>query len=188
MNIILLLLTFFLTTPALAEIFKCVSEDNKTIYQSTACRGSSLNENVVKIKDVPANILEEAQIEYKAWQEQHAAEKLADAKAAEEKQKLEQQQAIVNALTRSARAQEQQAIAETARAITQQQTQYQSGYYYPYPYYNVPVPVNVVPLSRTREVNPSGATFSTTDSPSSFSTPVSGKKQTGFTSSTTVGR
>jgi hypothetical protein len=117
MKLTFLFLSFFFASVAYAEIYKCILPPDQTLFQSEPCPASTLSQQVVKIEDVPPHVLAEAQVEYKAWQKKQAALAIADARAAAEQQNAQQQQAIVNALTRSANAQQQQAIAAQEQAL-----------------------------------------------------------------------
>ncbi len=96
-----------------AEIFKCRLASDKTVYQSTPCPAATVKQDVVEIKAPDAEKIAEDQARFAAWKADLAAREAAELKAEKERQAELARQEAVNALKRSAIAQEE--LAEAAK-------------------------------------------------------------------------
>lgn len=111
---IILVFLITLMSTAQAEVFKCVLK-GKTVYQSEPCPRTAVKQVEIHIeKTDPAKIAEE-EAKLKAWKEDFARQEAAELEAKKQRQAELDKQAEIDALNRSARAQE-----EMARAATQQ--------------------------------------------------------------------
>jgi len=110
MKRVIFLLVAVITPSVHAEIFKCKSATGKIEYQSTPCPQTAYQQ-IIEIKKEDPRRLEEAQARFKAWQAEQKLVKEKELKEAQERQvELDRQEAI-NALKRSAIAQERAAAA-----------------------------------------------------------------------------
>jgi len=98
-----------------AEIFKCKSATGKIEYQSMPCPPAA-HQQVIEIKKEDPRRLEKAQAQFKAWQAEQEVLKEKELKEAKERQEELDRQEAVNALKRSAIAQERAAAAAAAAA------------------------------------------------------------------------
>lgn len=112
-KILLSLLTALIIYPVQAEVFKCQVAEQKTIYQSTPCPASTVNQQVIEIEKPDPAKDAEAQARLNAWQADLAAKENANRQARKEQQEALDRQATIDALNRSAAAQE--ALAESAK-------------------------------------------------------------------------
>lgn len=125
-----ILLLVLASSQASADVFKCIGGNGKTVYQEKPCEGAAkgrqLNIEADPDKEAEAKArLESLQIEV----DSRRAERLkAEKEAAEQRNKAEQ----VDALRRSAVAQQQQAIAaqRQAEALEQQNRQVNTPYWF----------------------------------------------------------
>lgn len=114
-NVLFLLL--LVTFPSHAEIYKCLLPSEQILYQSTPCPSTAISQNVVKVTDVDPRVLAEAQVKFKAFEAQLAAQEQLEARAAMERQKVLREQQIVNALQRAAWAEEQRVLLARQQAM-----------------------------------------------------------------------
>lgn len=131
-----------------AEVFKCKQASGKINYQPSPCPSGSTEQDVVKIKELTPEQVEDAKAKLKIWQEGQAVEEEMKRQAEKERQDESRKQESLELQRRSVAAQELQMILE-------QQRQYQGGggggLYFPYnrrwisnPYYprQFPYPPN----------------------------------------------
>lgn len=116
MKIVIFLLLAAITSSLHAKIFKCKLVTGKVEYQSTPCPPTTVNQQVIEIKKEDPRRLEEAQTRLKAWQAEQEILKEKELREAKERQAELDRQESVNALKRSAIAQERQAAAAAAAA------------------------------------------------------------------------
>jgi Skp family chaperone for outer membrane proteins len=109
----ILVLLAVIHTPALAEIFKCKFVSEKTVYQSTPCPSTAVSQDLVKVKKMDADKIAEAQARFAAWKADLAVREAAEVQAEKERREELARQETVDALNRSAMAQE--ALAEAAK-------------------------------------------------------------------------
>ena len=134
------ILLAIVNTSTHAEIFKCQLASDKTVYQSTPCPATTVKQDVVEIKEPDAEKIAEDQARFAAWKADLAAREAAELKAEKERQAELARQEAVNALKRSAIAQEE--LAEAAKRpviinpIVQPGWPYMNRYPNPYPYQN----------------------------------------------------
>jgi len=102
-----------INTSTHAEVFKCRLASDKTVYQSTPCPAATVKQDVVEIKKPDAEKIAEDQARFAAWKADLAAREAAELKAEKERQAELARQETVNALKRSAIAQEE--LAEAAK-------------------------------------------------------------------------
>ncbi|MDO9106064.1 MAG: hypothetical protein Q7U57_14005 [Methylovulum sp.] len=99
--------------PAQADVVKCQIPGQKTIYQNAPCPAGAVNQQAIAIqKPDPAKVAE-AEAKLKTWQAELAAKEAATRKAEQERQEAADRQAAIDALNRSAKAQEE--LAEAAK-------------------------------------------------------------------------
>ncbi|MGZ8182459.1 MAG: DUF4124 domain-containing protein [Methylobacter sp.] len=107
------IMLFFLMThmsTAQAEVFKCVLK-GKTVYQSEPCPRTAVKQTEIKIeKPDPAKIAEE-EAKLKVWKEDFAKQEAAELEAKKQRQAELDRQAEIDAINRSAKAQEEAAKA-----------------------------------------------------------------------------
>ncbi|MFA6163139.1 MAG: DUF4124 domain-containing protein [Methylobacter sp.] len=115
MKTAIFLLLAVITSSVNAEIFKCESAAGKIEYQSTPCPPTA-HQHVIEIKKEDPRRLEEAQTRFKAWQAEQEKLKEKELKEAKERQEELDRQEAINALKRSAIAQEKAAAAAAAAA------------------------------------------------------------------------
>lgn len=131
---IALLLLLFMVKPVFAEVFKCMDKDKNTLYQSTPCQ-DAVSQQPLAIKKPSPQQEADAEARLKAWQAEQDRKKAEQQEAQEKAQKEAQErldkQAQIDALNRSAKAQEELANSIKQRAIYQQPI-------YVSPYWNVP--------------------------------------------------
>jgi len=132
---IFLLLTV-ITSSVHAEIFKCKSATGKIEYQSMPCPPTA-HQQVIEIKKEDPRRLAEAQARFKAWQAEQEVLKEKERKEARERQEELDRQEAINALKRSAMAQERAAAAAAAAA---QQPVIIDRFYGPLPLHHGPNP------------------------------------------------
>lgn len=136
MKITLLLLLLFMVKPVFAEVFKCMDKDKNTVYQSKPCEGV-INQQPLAIKKPNPQQEADAEARLKAWQAEQDRKKSEQQQAQEKAQKEAQErldkQAQIDALNRSAKAQEELANSIKQRAIYQQPI-------YVSPYWDIPHP------------------------------------------------
>lgn len=113
MKKIILILSATVLTPAQGEVFKCQGTEQKTVYQSIPCPASAVNQQIIEIKKPDPAEAAETEARLKAWQADTAEQEAARRKAQKEQQEALDKQSALDALNRSAAAQEE--LAETAR-------------------------------------------------------------------------
>jgi len=101
-NIILLMV---FATSANAEVFKCQLAD-KTVYQSKPCHPNVIKQQLLDIQPTPADQVNEAEQRLNAWKKALADREAAEQQAKKERQDALNKEAEINALKRSAKAQE----------------------------------------------------------------------------------
>ncbi|SJM90620.1 exported hypothetical protein [Crenothrix polyspora] len=111
MNKMLFVLLAITTSTVSAEVFKCKSSTGATEYRPTPCSAPGVQQAVVDIKPMNSQQEEQAQIRLQAWRDEQDANEKAKIKAEKERQTELDKQTELNALTRSATASEQQALA-----------------------------------------------------------------------------
>ncbi|MDI1293228.1 MAG: DUF4124 domain-containing protein [Methylobacter sp.] len=142
MKIIFFMLLLLLSPSAGAEVFKCLLESGKTIYQSTPCQ-SSAKQQALEIKKSDPRKVAETEVKLKAWKEDFAKREQARIKVEQERQAELDRKASVEALKKSAEYQQQQAYQtkRQADALERQNMQlpYQQYQYFPsFPLYRFP--------------------------------------------------
>lgn len=115
MKTVIFLLLAVINSSVHAEIFKCKSATGKIEYQSMPCPPAA-HQQVIEIKKEDPRRLEKAQAQFKAWQAEQEVLKEKELKEAKERQEELDRQEAVNALKRSAIAQERAATAAAAAA------------------------------------------------------------------------
>ena len=115
MKTAIFLLLAIITSSVNAEVFKCKLATGKIGYQSVPCPPTS-QQKVIEIKKEDPRRLEEAQTRFKAWQAEQEVLKEKERKEAKERQEELDRQEAINALKRSATAQERAAAAAAAAA------------------------------------------------------------------------
>lgn len=115
MKTVIFLLLAVINSSVHAEIFKCKLATGKIGYQSMPCPSTS-QQKVIEIKKEDPRRLEEAQTRFKAWQAEQEKLKEKERKEAKERQEELDRQEAINALKRSAIAQEKAAAAAAAAA------------------------------------------------------------------------
>lgn len=100
-----------------AEIFKCQLVD-KTVYQSQPCDQTAVNQRILKIEPLPPEKTLEAEQRLNTWETEFAAREAAERQAQKEKAAALAKQAEIDALRRSAEAQEE--LARRPLIINQQ--------------------------------------------------------------------
>ena len=115
-----LLLLTLLYLPAEADVFKCVIDAQKTVYQAQPCPEGTLNQQ--NIATPKRDLAKEADIEARlqAWQQDLAAKEAAERKARQELQEAMDRQEAIDALNRNAKAQQDLANATKPPVIIQQ--------------------------------------------------------------------
>jgi len=113
MKRIILVLLATLLAPAQAEIFKCRVAEQKTIYQSVPCPDDAVNQQIIEIKKPDPARVTEAEARLKVWQAEQDVKEAEKRKAQKERQEALDRQAAIDALNRSAIAQEE--LAEAAK-------------------------------------------------------------------------
>lgn len=113
----LFILALVFAAPAHAEVFKCKSSENKTIYQTTPCAGAgAVAEKKIEIKKrSPEKEAEEA-AKLEAWTAKHNAEEEKELAAAKERRVEELRAAEVESQRINASAQLDQAEAQRRQA------------------------------------------------------------------------
>jgi hypothetical protein len=119
MKTVIFLLLTAIASSVHAEIFKCKLATGKIEYQPTPCPQTTVDQQVIEIKKEDPRRLAEAQARFKAWQAEQEVVKEKELKEAKERQAELDRKESVNALKRSAIAQEQQAAAAAAAAAQQ---------------------------------------------------------------------
>jgi septin family protein len=100
------------TQAATYEVFKCQLASGKIVYQSLPCPKTAVKQKVVEIEKMDPRKAAEARQQLATWQAEYAAREAAAIQAKKERQQELDRQEAVNALKRSALAQEK--LAETA--------------------------------------------------------------------------
>ncbi len=108
-NIALLMV---LAVPANAEVFKCRLDD-KTVYQATPCPPNAIKQRVLDIQPTAPDKVIEAEQQLDTWKSELAVREAAEQQAKKERQEMLDKQTVIEALKRSAEAQE--AMAEANR-------------------------------------------------------------------------
>jgi hypothetical protein len=132
-NIVLLMMASFSIH---ADVFKCKLATGKIVYQSEQCTKNTVQQGVVKVKQMTPEESEAAKAKLKAWQAQQANEDAAKADVEKARRAEMQQQESLDLQRRSVAAQEQEA------AQAQQTQNNAGGLYNPryggvgYPYHN----------------------------------------------------
>lgn len=110
---IMIILLMASVTPANAEVFKC-NLAGKIVYQSVPCPPDATKQQLLDtIQQTPADKVVEAEQRLNTWKSELAAREAAEQKAKKERQDALDKQATIDALKRSAEAQE--ALAEGSR-------------------------------------------------------------------------
>jgi len=110
-HLIAIFLIFFIT-PTHAEVFKCVI-DNKTIYQPKPCPADAIKQAEIEIEKPDPAKTAEAEANLQAWKNDFSLRESAERQAYREQQDYLNRQAEIDALNRSAKAQEE--LAEEAK-------------------------------------------------------------------------
>lgn len=108
-----------------AEVFKCQIGD-KILYQSAPCPSQTSSQQVLAIEKTPADKMDEARQRLETWQADYQAREATKLAATRERQQQLLRQQEVEALQRSAKAQEDMAKA------AQNPADYQPPVYIPY--------------------------------------------------------
>lgn len=130
LGIVLMALPLFVN----ADVYKCKNATGKIIYQAEPCTFGSINQAVIKVKQMTPEEAELAKAKLRAWQNQQAVEETAKKAANAERQAEFDRQEKLELERRSVMAQEQQAAAAAAAA---QKPAYVGGggvFIPPYPY------------------------------------------------------
>ncbi|MDD5276883.1 MAG: hypothetical protein PHR16_12475 [Methylovulum sp.] len=110
---IMIVFLMALVTSANAEVFKC-NLTEKIVYQSVPCPPDATKQQLLDaIQQTPADKVAEAEQRLSTWKSELAAREVAEQKAKKERQDALDKQATIDALKRSAEAQE--ALAEAVR-------------------------------------------------------------------------
>lgn len=124
MNIVPILLLVCVSTAVQAEVFKCTGGSGKTVYQEKPCQAAVKSQQL----DIKADPEQEAAAKAKleALETEYAARKAAQIEAEKESAAIKNQTEQVEALKRSALAQQQQAAAQQrqAEALERQNQQF----------------------------------------------------------------
>lgn len=112
MNKISIILLMILATSANADVFKCRLAD-KTVYQATPCPPDVIEQQVLDIQQMPVDKAIEAEQRLDTWKSELAVREAAERQAKKERQEMLDKRAAIDALKRSAEAQE--ALAEANR-------------------------------------------------------------------------
>jgi len=135
MNRIVIFILTLTAWPSQAEVFKCQLPES-TVYQSKPCNQGAVDQKVLVIEKQTPEQQAEAQQRLQAWQKDFAAREAEERKAEQARQEQLLKQKEVDALRRSARAQEE--LAQRARQPIIINQPVHRGYGYPYRHY-VPV-------------------------------------------------
>ncbi len=100
----------FTPSPQAGDVFKCVIA-GKTLYQDKPCSGQPASQHILTIDKPPADTLETAKQQLAAWRANRIAQAAATNAAAREQEQLLIKKQAVQALQRSAKAQEDLAAA-----------------------------------------------------------------------------
>jgi hypothetical protein len=111
MNKLLFVLFAITASHTNAGVFKCKSAAGATEYQPTPCSSPAAHQDVVDIKPMSAQEEEQARFKLQAWHDEQDANEKARIKAEKEHQAELNKQTELDALTRTATAAEQQALA-----------------------------------------------------------------------------
>lgn len=143
----LLLVTLFSWATANAEVFKCVGQYGKTVYQSQPCKASQ-REKQLDIKVDPEQEAA-AKARLQAVQAEYQARKEQQAKIENERLQKNYQAASLDAARRSAQAQQEQAEAQSrqADALERQNTNSVPLYVPAYGVVAPPIPVPPPPVT-----------------------------------------
>lgn len=125
MNKISIILLAAMATAANADVFKCQLAD-KTVYQSMPCPPSAINQHILELPKTPPEKAAEAEQRLHEWETDFEAREAAELKA-------RQEQAKIDALRRSAKAQEDLANSARQPVIIEQTPVY--GGPYPMPFW-----------------------------------------------------
>jgi len=106
MNKLTIFLLAIAAGSANAEIFKCQLVD-KTVYQSQPCAQTAVNQRILEIELLPPEKVIEAEQRLNTWETEFAAREAAEQQAQKEKEAALAKQAEIDALRRSAKAQEE---------------------------------------------------------------------------------
>ncbi len=139
MRTLIFLFWVLLSTPAVAEVFKCTEKHGKTVYQNTPCKPDA-KEQQLDIKTDPAKEAE-AKAKLDMIRNEYDARKAAQAEedkvqSAKEKDALSLEFARRNAIAQEQQAQAQQRQAEALE--NQNQPNNRSLYFWPYPSRHLP--------------------------------------------------
>lgn len=120
MNLMTFIVLATITSSVHGEVFKCFLPEGKTVYQSTPCPDTAVKQSVIEIKKPDPAKIAEAEERLKAWEADMAKKEAAKAQVRKEQQEERDRQAAINALNRSAKAQEELANAAKQPTIINQ--------------------------------------------------------------------